>query len=243
MESETIPIYVTKKIKIIGAIVFSCFILLVAEELTVAYMQYNIYKEYNKIVKYTKENNKLMLGLIRELNKNAINLQKLIDRDEKVITRLNKSALFLKRYNPKLEFSKAFEFVKYVYYYTNKDLDELKLILSMIIIESDGNENAISQAGATGLMQIMPAVWKIPRQQLLDPEINIYHGIRILNIYKDRYGLIKGLNAYNGSLGRYTYSDKVFKILSHYNKYIELPINILLKKFPNEPNLIIEILK
>tara|TARA_Y100000310_G_C20527024_1_gene736572 strand:+ start:251 stop:970 length:720 start_codon:yes stop_codon:yes gene_type:complete len=230
----------TKK-TILGVIIFGlCFSSIISGSLLINSYQLTI-TEYKKLTDdLLQENERLLNTLNKELDKiEKYNkkLQKLINQNKETTTTLKKSALFLIRYNQQLDFQKAYQFIKYVYQYTNRDLEELKLIISMMIVESSVIEDAISSKGAIGLMQIMPTVWKIPKEQLLNPQINIFHGIRIINIYRDKYGLTNGLNAYNGSLGKFKYSTKVFKIMNHYNKFIKVSLTRLILLIPEDINL------
>lgn len=76
--------------------------------------------------------------------------------------------------------------------------------------ESDGNPNAVSAAGAMGLMQVMPETWEEMRIRYgldtnpFDPHDNILAGTAYLREMFDRYGDITGmLAAYNAGPARY----------------------------------------
>jgi len=89
-----------------------------------------------------------------------------------------------------------------------------ELVLAVIAVESQFDHFAVSNAGARGLMQVMP-FWKrylgSQRDNLFDIETNIRYGCAILRMYLDRYGrLDKALAAYNGSRGSRRYAAKVF---------------------------------
>ena len=84
-------------------------------------------------------------------------------------------------------------------------------------IESGFNRYALSSAGAQGLMQIMP-FWKEiygkPNDDLYNPLVSLRYGCTILRHYIDKYGNLRdALAAYNGSLGRPTYPDKILRRL------------------------------
>ena len=88
-----------------------------------------------------------------------------------------------------------------------------QLMIAVIDVESGFNHVAISNKGALGLMQIMP-FWKkhIGKRSddLFNPYTNIRYGATILRHYLDRYGNAHdALAAYNGSLGRSKYPNKV----------------------------------
>ena len=82
------------------------------------------------------------------------------------------------------------------------------LVLAVIHIESRYHPFATSQAGALGLMQVMPPTgaevaqrigiaWR-GRQTLLDPESNVRIGVAYLRELLDRYGDVRiALAAYN----------------------------------------------
>ncbi len=98
-------------------------------------------------------------------------------------------------------------------------LDPL-LILAVMAIESRYNPVAESNAGARGLMQVIPKYHpeKLEQhggeQSLLVPEVNILVGAQILREYLRRFGgdTETALQVYNGALDEPTsrYSNKVF---------------------------------
>jgi soluble lytic murein transglycosylase-like protein len=88
------------------------------------------------------------------------------------------------------------------------------LVLALIEVESNFNRFAVSNVGASGLMQVMP-FWREligdGRDSLFDVHTNLRYGCIILKYYLDieRGDLERGLARYNGSLGESTYSDLV----------------------------------
>ena len=90
------------------------------------------------------------------------------------------------------------------------------LVLAVMQIESAFNRYAISRVGAQGLMQVMP-FWKDeigrPDDNLTVNKTNFEYGCRILQFYlqREKGGLRRALQRYNGSLGRPVYSDKVYR--------------------------------
>ncbi len=94
-----------------------------------------------------------------------------------------------------------------------------ELVLAVIDVESNFDRFAISSAGAQGLMQVMPFWLKEigrPRDSLFNIRTNLRMGCTILKYYldKEKGDLTRALARYNGSLGRYTYTNKVYKALS-----------------------------
>ena len=96
---------------------------------------------------------------------------------------------------------------------TRVGLDPL-LVLAVIAIESSFDPNAVSLAGAEGLMQVVPRYHEDTLEEhggidaVRDPTINILVGVRILDQYIRRTGSLEaGLQRYNGALsdgsGRY----------------------------------------
>jgi membrane-bound lytic murein transglycosylase MltF len=62
-----------------------------------------------------------------------------------------------------------------------------RLVAAVISEESSFEENAISSAGAQGLMQLMPAISGAGMATILSPESNIRAGIRYLSQLTDRF--------------------------------------------------------
>ncbi len=95
-----------------------------------------------------------------------------------------------------------------------------ELVLSVIQVESNFDRFAISEAGARGLMQVMP-FWlkelKMPEADLFDLHTNLRFGCTILRYYLDmeRGDLTKALARYNGSRGSPVYPRKVYTALQN----------------------------
>lgn len=93
-----------------------------------------------------------------------------------------------------------------------------QLVLSVIDIESNFNRHALSHAGAQGLMQVMPfwkEVYGNVEDDLYNPLVSLRYGCTILRHYLDRYpSATQALAAYNGSLGRDVYPNKIFNRLA-----------------------------
>ena len=91
-----------------------------------------------------------------------------------------------------------------------------ELVLAVIEVESHFDRFAVSRVGAQGMMQVMP-FWKDeigrPDDNLTDNLTNLEYGCRILQFYlqREKGRLHPALARYNGSYGRRTYSDKVYR--------------------------------
>jgi soluble lytic murein transglycosylase-like protein len=93
-----------------------------------------------------------------------------------------------------------------------------ELVLSVIQIESNFDRFAISEAGARGLMQVMPFWLKeLGRadDNLFDVQTNLRFGCTILRYYLDmeKGDTVRALARYNGSLGSNRYPNLVFAAL------------------------------
>lgn len=78
--------------------------------------------------------------------------------------------------------------------------EDVKLITSVIVVESEGNTGAVSHKGAQGLMQLMPATAvAMGARNPRDPMDNILAGTKYIKHLKDDYGFTmeEALVAYN----------------------------------------------
>jgi soluble lytic murein transglycosylase-like protein len=93
-----------------------------------------------------------------------------------------------------------------------------ELVLAVIQVESNFDRFAISEAGARGLMQVMPFWLKElgrPDDNLFDAQTNLRFGCTILRYYLDREkgNRVRALARYNGSIGSFRYPNLVFAAL------------------------------
>ena len=103
---------------------------------------------------------------------------------------------------------------RWVYLYSVRFELSPELVLGLISVESNFDHFAVSNVGARGLMQVMP-FWKkelgSSSDNLFEIETNIRYGCAIIRHYIKRYKRVdRALAAYNGSLGRSKYPNKVF---------------------------------
>ncbi|WP_232726512.1 lytic transglycosylase domain-containing protein [Mariprofundus ferrinatatus] len=109
---------------------------------------------------------------------------------------------------------------RWVYVYSKHFDLSPELVLGVIAVESRFDHFAVSNVGAIGLMQVMP-FWKnelgSPSDNLLEIETNLRYGCAILRHYIDRYNhLDRALAAYNGSLGKQKYPNKIYKSMKKF---------------------------
>jgi soluble lytic murein transglycosylase-like protein len=94
-----------------------------------------------------------------------------------------------------------------------------ELVLAVIQVESNFDRFAISEAGARGLMQVMP-FWLDeigrPEDDLFDIRTNLRMGCTILRHYLEREkgNRVRALARYNGSVGKTWYPQLIFKALA-----------------------------
>ena len=113
---------------------------------------------------------------------------------------------------------KRLEFLRHVHYESARVNVSPQIVLALIQVESNFDEYAISTAGARGLMQVMPFWLKeIGRvnDNLFNIRTNLRFGCTILRFYldKEKGNITRALARYNGSVGSYRYTTKVFSAL------------------------------
>ena len=118
------------------------------------------------------------------------------------------------------------ELLRMIHYEATRYQLDPDLVLALIDVESDFNRFAISNVGASGLMQVMP-FWKAQigtdADSLFDPHTNIRYGCIILKIYLDmeKGDIPRALARYNGSLGSEKYSSAVLDLWRAKYRYVE----------------------
>lgn len=91
-----------------------------------------------------------------------------------------------------------------------------QIIFALIEVESNFRADAVSYAGAIGLMQVMPFWTDVlstgSKNELFEPRLNVRYGCLILRHYLDieKGNLDRALGRYNGSLGKMTYPNLVY---------------------------------
>lgn len=113
---------------------------------------------------------------------------------------------------------KRLQLLKQIHYEATRANLRPELVLSLIEVESRFNRFAISNAGAIGLMQVMPFWLKEigrPKDNLFDVHTNLRLGCTILRYYMDmeKNDLTSALARYNGSLYSYKYTNRIFRVL------------------------------
>lgn len=96
------------------------------------------------------------------------------------------------------------------------------LVQSVLLRESGGNPNALSNKGAVGLMQVLPSTargYNVNAQQLYNPATNVDVGAHYLADLYHRYGNnpVGALVAYNAGPGRWN------EVMSGKRPYSSLP--------------------
>lgn len=108
--------------------------------------------------------------------------------------------------------------LQHIHYEATRAKLSPELVLSVIQVESNFDRFAISEAGARGLMQVMP-FWLEelgrPNANLFDAQTNLRFGCTILRYYLDmeKGDTVKALARYNGSRGSLRYPNLVFAAL------------------------------
>lgn len=110
------------------------------------------------------------------------------------------------------------DLLKHIHFEAKRAKLPPELVLAVIDVESNFDRFAISEAGARGLMQVMPFWLKElgrPEDNLFDQQTNLRFGCTILRYYLEMANgnLTEALARYNGSFGSKRYPNKVFTAL------------------------------
>ncbi|WP_034300845.1 lytic transglycosylase domain-containing protein [Herbaspirillum sp. RV1423] len=107
------------------------------------------------------------------------------------------------------------ELLESVWYESRRAGLDSALVLGLIQVESAFRKYAISSAGATGYMQVMPfwtrAIGDGDRRKLFHMRSNLRYGCSVLRLYLDQEGgdYFMALGKYNGSRGQEGYPNAV----------------------------------
>ena len=123
-------------------------------------------------------------------------------------TRQSISRLFM-RYNRNLSRTQANYFADLTFKAGAKYYISPALIAAIIVCESSARPRVISKGGDYGLMQVRYRVHKV--ENLLNPEVNIFTGTKILAQYHKGRSLYSALTRYSG--GSKKYAQKVLRVL------------------------------
>lgn len=126
-------------------------------------------------------------------------------------------------------FGERIQLIKTIRYEAQRAGLDPQLVFALIEVESNFRSDAISSAGARGLMQVMPFWTDLlsngDARQLFEPRVNIRYGCLILRHYLDKENgnLDRALARYNGSLGSMTYPNLVYDRLDRNWRYRYVP--------------------
>ena len=111
---------------------------------------------------------------------------------------------FIARLNPKLSAGELETITSSVLAYSEGYGVDPRLVVALIIAESNFKPGATSRCGAMGLGQLMPGTARgMGVNNAYDPEQNIEASVRLMKGHLSRYGdLALALSAYNAGLGR-----------------------------------------
>lgn len=90
-----------------------------------------------------------------------------------------------------------------------------RLVAAIVVVESSCRNEAVSETGAVGLMQVIPRIHGTTRKRLLDPGYNVRMGTSIISASIHRYGLREGIKNYYGSADdavNELYADKIYAV-------------------------------
>lgn len=156
----------------------------------------------NNFNNYNCDSNSKVFNMVIESMLKAMKENNKVLNNNKVETSIENLFNNINRLDINIDYLNSNEKIDYtIEKYSNKYGVDSKLIQSIIKVESNFDPNAISEAGAQGLMQLMPNVSQsLGITDPLDIEQNIEGGVRHIKSYIDRYNgdIQMALMAYNG---------------------------------------------
>lgn len=118
---------------------------------------------------------------------------------------------FIKQRNKRLSDSQAAQIAEGVVGFSLKYGVDARLIMAMLMVESNFNPNAVSRSGAMGLGQLMPGTARgMGVSNAFDTHENLYGTVRLIRGHMDKYqkqtgdafeSLVLALAAYNAGSG------------------------------------------
>ena len=171
--------------------------------------------------KYETMKNETILVLKQSVSDSIPTISSFINENEKL--------LWILKYDEKL--SKYINDTKYrhelivsVHYEALRAGVDPDLVMAIIFVESRFNKYSVSNAGARGLMQVMPFWVDIIGEKthnIFYMRTNLRYGCTILKHYMENENgnVARALQRYNGSLGNPTYSNKVGNAMEFFNKW------------------------
>ena len=189
---------------------FQCSFIILISSLLLGMAQ--TFANDNTLAKNLSTNNELRL-LLQQAVKDSDSFTDRFDAEVWLIDMSNRLKKKIKQPEKRLTL------LRQIHHEANRANLHPELVLAVIDVESNFDRFAISKAGAQGLMQVMPFWLKEigqPRDSLFNVRTNLRMGCTILKYYlkKEKGDLTRALARYNGSLGRYKYPNKVFKLLN-----------------------------
>src|SRR5208283_1361572 len=95
----------------------------------------------------------------------------------------------------------------------------VRLVTAVVIVESTCRPYAVSEKGATGLMQIMPKMHHVSKSALMNQDYNLKVGTQFLAYLIRMYGIEEGLANYfgisPGSNAAWDYSFRVMEVAGY----------------------------
>lgn len=97
-------------------------------------------------------------------------------------------ASFIRGRNPRLDSGKATRIAQAVVGFSLRYQVDARLVMAMLIVESDFNPNAVSRSGAVGLGQLMPGTAKwMGVQNSYDTTENLYGMVKLLRTHMNQF--------------------------------------------------------